>query len=347
MRLSIIKVCAALFAMLLAPAMLKAQNEEVVFSRDPISVGEFLSTVRSQTNYVFAFGSASFDTVQTVSLSRRDLSLKEALDRLSSQTGSSYMIKDGLIIIKSQIGSAARETPPTSAQTYRQTDLAELQSTPRQRPDGEIQRVIYKEETVLVVPEKEVVTPYSDYVAPDFYTPVKNHLPVFALRIDALYGGVTLTPNLSAEIGLSRRSTLEITGSYNPWNREGSVNNNDKFVHWLVRPEYRYWFCERFSGHYIGAHVFYSKYNIGGYNVPMLFDKEYRNEGYAYGAGIVYGYNLSLAKRWGLEFTAGVGVARLEYDRYDCEFCSRDSEPKTKTYLGPTRLGISLVFIIK
>lgn len=350
MRLSVIKVYAALFAMLSAPGMLKAQDEKVFFPRNPISVGEFLNSVRSQTEYVFAFGDTSFDTLRTVSINPLTISIKDAMNQLSAQTGYSYTFREGIIIINSQTKKSDAEVMPLTAYSgnvYRQTDIETLESAPKQRPAETAQKVIYKEETVLVVPDKVDVVPYSDYTVPDFYTPVKNDLPVFALRIDALYGGVTLTPNLSAEIGLSRRSTLEITGSYNPWNREGSYDNNDKFVHWLVRPEYRYWFCERFSGHYMGAHAFYSMYNIGGYKVPMLFEKEYRYEGYAYGAGIVYGYNLSLAKQWGLEFTAGIGVARLHYDRYDCEFCSRNAESKTKTYFGPTRIGISVVFIIK
>lgn len=353
MRLSVTKVCVALFVMLSAPGVLKAQDEKVVFPRTPISVGGLMSTVQSQTKYVFAFENTSFDTMRTVSVNPLTMSVKEAMDQLALQTGCSYMVQKKFIMINSQVKNADEDVvlqPVVSSMgdVYEQTDLAQLQTEPRRRPVVvTAPNVIYKEETVYVVPEREIVQPYSVYESPDFYTPIKNDLPVLALRIDLLYAGVTLTPNLSAEIGLSRKSTIEITGSYNPWNRKGSQSDNDKFVHWIIRPEYRYWFCERFNGHYVGAHVFYSKYNIGGYKVPMLFKKQYRYEGDAYGAGIVYGYHLSLAKRWGLEFTAGVGVARLKYDRFECEFCSRDSERKTKTYVGPTRLGVSVVFMIK
>lgn len=355
MRLLVTKVFAALFVMLSAPGVLKAQEETVVFPHTPISVGGLMNTVQSQTKYVFAFENTSFDTMRTVSLSPLTMSVKEALDQLASQTGVSYMVQRKFIMINSQEKKTTEKEevvpqPIVSSlgDVYEQTDLAQLQTESARRPEvSATPKVIYKEETVYVVPEREDIQPFSVFTSPDFYTPIKNELPGFALRMDILYAAATFTPNLSAEIGLSRKSTLEVTASYNPWNRKGSQSNNDKFVHWLIRPEYRYWFCERFNGHYVGAHVFYSMYNISGHNVPMLFKKQYRYEGNVYGMGIVYGYHLALAKQWGIDFTAGVGMARFKYDRYGCEYCSRDKEGMKKNYMGPTRLGVSVVYMIK
>ena len=39
-----------------------------------------------------------------------------------------------------------------------------------------------------------------------------------AIKTNLLYGGYTYTPNLSLEIGLGKRSTLDLGGGYNPWN---------------------------------------------------------------------------------------------------------------------------------
>ena len=54
-----------------------------------------------------------------------------------------------------------------------------------------------------------------------------------AIKTNLLYGGYTYTPNLSLEIGLGKRSTLDLGGGYNPWNLDGTAENNKKLVHWL------------------------------------------------------------------------------------------------------------------
>ena len=82
-----------------------------------------------------------------------------------------------------------------------------------------------------------------------------------AIKTNLLYGGYTYTPNLSLEIGLGKRSTLDLGGGYNPWNLDGTAENNKKLVHWLGEIEYRYWLCQRFSGHFLGVHVLGSKGN--------------------------------------------------------------------------------------
>lgn len=52
------------------------------------------------------------------------------------------------------------------------------------------------------------------------------------------------TPNLGVELGLGRATTLDISGNYNPFEK----NDGKMFKHWLVQPEFRYWLCERFNG---------------------------------------------------------------------------------------------------
>ena len=51
-----------------------------------------------------------------------------------------------------------------------------------------------------------------------------------AIKTNLLYGGYTYTPNLSLEIGLGKRSTLDLGGGYNPWNLDGTAENNKKLV---------------------------------------------------------------------------------------------------------------------
>jgi hypothetical protein len=168
-----------------------------------------------------------------------------------------------------------------------------------------------------------------------------------AVKEDLLYGAGTLTPNLAVEVGIGARSTVGLLAGYNPWNRKGTATDNRKLVHVMVVPEYRYWTCERFNGHFFGAHLLYAKYNVGEVDIPSLFKKEFRQEGYAAGGGLLYGYHLPLSTAWGVEFTVGVGVAYLDYEKYDCATCGVSLGKESKTYFGPTRAGISLVYILK
>lgn len=171
-----------------------------------------------------------------------------------------------------------------------------------------------------------------------------------ALKTNLLYGAYTYTPNLSAEIGLGKRSTLEIGGSYNPWNLHGSQINNKKLVHWIGQLEYRYWLCSKFGGHFFGIHALGSQYNIAGHELPLLFgkgSKSYRYEGWGAGGGISYGYSFYLGTHWGLETQIGVGYTRLHYDKYDCVKCGKKIGTEKRNYYGPTKAGISLVYIIK
>lgn len=171
-----------------------------------------------------------------------------------------------------------------------------------------------------------------------------------AVKTNLLYGAYAYTPNLSLEIGLGHRSSLDIGGGYNPWNRDGSRVNNKKLVHWLGQIEYRYWLCGKFSGHFFGIHALGTQYNIAGHELPLLFgkgSKNYRYQGWGAGGGISYGYNFYLGKRWGLEVQVGAGYARLHYDKYDCAKCGRKIGTENRNYFGPTKAGISLIYIIK
>lgn len=171
-----------------------------------------------------------------------------------------------------------------------------------------------------------------------------------ALKTNLLYGGYTLTPNLSLEVSLGGRSTLDMGAGFNPWNAQGSANNNKKLAHLLGQIEYRYWFCNRFEGHFLGVHALGTQFNIAGHELPMLFGKgsaNYRYEGWGAGAGISYGYSFYLGKRWSLEANIGVGYAQLHYNKYDCIKCGNSIGPEVRHYFGPTKAGLSLVFLIK
>lgn len=171
-----------------------------------------------------------------------------------------------------------------------------------------------------------------------------------AIKGNLLYGGAAFTPNLGVEVALSKRLTLDISGGYNWFNLTEGKNSNRKMVHYMVQPEVRYFLCERFNGHFFGAHLLFSEYNIGGHELPLLFGKgsgKYRHQGWAAGVGISYGYQLMLSRSWNLEFNLGFGYANMNYDTYDCAQCGKKLDVgKSKHYFGPTKAAVSVVWVI-
>lgn len=168
------------------------------------------------------------------------------------------------------------------------------------------------------------------------------------LKTNLLYWGTT-TPNLSVEIALGRKTSLEITGSYNPW-QFGKKDDNKKVKHWVVMPELRFWPYEKFDGHFLGFHGLYTQYNAGGVNLPLwpLSNlKTSRYEGYGTGAGFVYGYQWYLGPHWNLELSVGLGYMYFNYKRYECRRCGNYLDKGTKHWVGPTKIGVSFTYLFK
>ncbi|MFI3281531.1 MAG: DUF3575 domain-containing protein [Rikenellaceae bacterium] len=176
-----------------------------------------------------------------------------------------------------------------------------------------------------------------------------------AIKTNLLYDA-TATVNLGAEIGLGKRTTLDISGNYNAW--DTNTDLNEKMRHLLIQPEFRYYFCERMSGHFIGAHAHLLQYNIcGDHWLPNIFDsasslssieeEKSRYQGEGYGAGAVYGYSWVIAPRFNIEFAVGAGYIYFDYERYGPTKCDPCLEQTDKHYWGLTKLGVSLVYIIK
>ncbi|MGV8090940.1 MAG: DUF3575 domain-containing protein [Mangrovibacterium sp.] len=175
-----------------------------------------------------------------------------------------------------------------------------------------------------------------------------------ALKTNLLYDATT-TVNSGVELGLGERTTLDVSGSFNPW----TFSDNRKMKLWLVQPEFRIWNCTRFSGGFWGIFAHYAQYNFGGM-LPWGFDSgkmfgvienkqisNYRYEGWLAGGGVSYGYHWILGKRWGFEATIGVGYAYLQYDKFRCEKCGKKLGNESNHYFGPTKAGITLIYMIK
>lgn len=152
----------------------------------------------------------------------------------------------------------------------------------------------------------------------------------------------TTTPNVGVEFAVSKRWTLDLSAGYNPW----SLPDEASLRHWLVRAEPRFWLWQPFMGHFVGGHATYARYNIG--HLPFSADlEEYVYKGGVYGGGLTYGYHLVLPGRWALEFSLSAGYLQFQYDKYYCDECRETAGSFRRNYIGPTRVGISLIYMIR
>lgn len=163
-----------------------------------------------------------------------------------------------------------------------------------------------------------------------------------------LINDIALSPNIGVEVGLAPKWTLDMTAEMNLWKVDGR-----SWKHLYFQPEARYWFCQRFSGHFIGFHALGGIYNFGKLNLPFnmlgsnlkeLKDKRY--QGWAAGAGVVYGYAWPLHKHWNIEAALGIGWLYTRFDSYPCQICgTKIDRNKSHNYFGPTKLSVAVEYI--
>lgn len=158
-----------------------------------------------------------------------------------------------------------------------------------------------------------------------------------------------VSPNLGVGIGLAPKWTLDVSGQFNAW----TLSHDRRWKHWLLQPEARYWLCDRFSGHFIGAHIHGGQYNIGGVDGKVEFLgtdfrklEDTRYQGWFVGAGVAYGYAWILGRHWNFEAEIGIGYSYTRYDRFRCIGCGKKIETdKPHHYVGPTKAAVNLVYV--
>lgn len=168
------------------------------------------------------------------------------------------------------------------------------------------------------------------------------------IKTNILYDAL-LNANLGVEVRIAKRWTLDISGNYNGW----TLSQDRRWKHWLLQPEARYWFCDRFTGHFIAIHAHGGQYNIGGIDVAngafLGTDysklKEKRFQGWFAGAGIGYGYSWILSRHWNFELEIGIGYAYTRYDCYPCAECgTKLIENAPHHYFGLTKAAVNLIY---
>lgn len=182
-----------------------------------------------------------------------------------------------------------------------------------------------------------------------------------------LLGWATTTTNIGLEVGAGRHTTLQLMGYLNPW----ELGQDRHYRLWTLQPEYRYWFCSKFNGHFLGFHVLGGQYNAKNINFPLqslVWGHSYEEnngfpdsdhegscpniegansgrhvEGWHFGLGISYGYQWILSKHWNLEASIGVGYVYSPMTYYGR--CQRTIDRRHLNYIGPTNAQISFMYV--
>ena len=167
--------------------------------------------------------------------------------------------------------------------------------------------------------------------------------PLFAVKTNLLFDAA-LMPNIELEVPIGKRWSLN--GEYMfPW----WLINDDRYCLQILMGglEVRYRPGKRsgrdvLTGHFIGLYA-------GGGKYDLQRDKNGYQGEFFIAAGVSYGYAHSIARNLRLEYNIGIGMLRTDYRHYH----SRDNhrtllwqENGEDTWLGPTKLKISLVWLI-
>ncbi len=172
------------------------------------------------------------------------------------------------------------------------------------------------------------------------------HAQDYALKTNLL-SDATLTLNGAIERKFAPKWTVELGANLNAW-----AIDDHRWKQWSVMPEARYWFCEAFSGHFVGGHLLGGQYNWGNLDLPFSFLgtdfnklKDYRFQGWMAGAGLAYGYSWILNRHWNIEAEIGFGWVYTRYDKFECADCGQRIERnKPHNYVGPTKAAINLIY---
>ncbi len=319
--------------------------------------------IMSQTDYKVFFEVHALDPQATVDFGQRNLSLSQVLDLLAQDAELSYSIEDRNIVLyrdgdsKKKEEALARQVIPAAKQpeTVPVVGITEqpMEELPTELLGQPAEEIVLVPETLTAesdsapVAESEPswrVGEQKNQFAVIPVTPLveRQYLPRTALKFNALYGLVA-TPNISLEIGLAAKWTIDASVAFNPFKLSPDGINRL----WFVQPEVRYWFCQRFEKHFVGVHAIYGQYNIGQVNFLTNTFVNHVYKGSAVGAGVSWGYHMPLGRRWAMEFSLGAGYLYLRHDKYICQDCDELLGKRAKHYFGPTKAAISLVWMIK
>ena len=162
----------------------------------------------------------------------------------------------------------------------------------------------------------------------------------WGLTANGLYWA-TATPNVGVEYAFSSKMSVAGLIQYNPF----TYAKNRKMKHLVGQVEYRYWLSDVFKGHYLGVHATGGIFNFG--NLPLGILKDYRLLSQLYGGGLTYGYQWIISNRVNIGVDIGLGYLQVDYDKFYCPTCGERVDHYRTGYVGPTKVGVSIIYLLK
>lgn len=162
-----------------------------------------------------------------------------------------------------------------------------------------------------------------------------------------LLSDLTLTPQIAYETRVAAKWTIQLQGTINDW-----TVNGHRWKQWNLMPEGRYWFCQTFSGHFIGAHLLGGQFNWGNLDMDLKLLgtdfsqlKDHRFQGWMGGGGLLYGYSWIVDRHWNIEALIALGWIYSHYDTYECADCGQKvASGQHHNYVGPTQAAVNLIY---
>lgn len=174
---------------------------------------------------------------------------------------------------------------------------------------------------------------------------VASKAQTFALKTD-LINWATASINLEPEVRVGKKSTIALGLSYNPW----TFKDNKKWRHIRVQPEYRFWTCRPFAGHFLAAHASFTHFNAGNVDLPFNFLsalETQRLQGNEYAIGVGYGYHWILSTHWSIEAELGVGFSHANFNVHECQKCGARLGDRCTNKFMPTKASVSFIYVFK
>lgn len=196
---------------------------------------------------------------------------------------------------------------------------------------------VVKWDTVRIVKRDTV---YIERTAPRYW----------AIKTNMLYDAA-LIPNVGVEVYLGKQWSVAANWMYGWWKKDR--------IHWYWRAyggdiAVRKWLGKAarekpLTGHHLGVYGQVLTYDfetggrgyMGGEPGGTLFDRA------NFAGGVEYGYALPIARRLNLDFTIGIGYMGGKYYEYKpIDDCYVWQATKQRHYFGPTKLEVSLVWLL-
>ena len=194
----------------------------------------------------------------------------------------------------------------------------------------------------LMMDSFSVFSSFNGNMTVTVIAPVKKRPFCMAVKTNLLYDAV-LIPDIGVEFCLGKNWSVAGNWMYAWWKSDRKHN------YWRIYGgdvELRRWFGRRavekpFSGHHVGLYgqIVTYDFELGG--------KGYLGDKWSYGGGVAYGYSLPVGHRFNVDFTLGIGYLGGSYKEYiplDGHYVWQTT--KNRRWFGPTKAGISLVWLI-